>query len=106
MPATPRIGAAVCRAPAFESDVDIPVVMLEACEDVSEAVDDLADSVAEVMLEVLETVLPERLDVPWLVEVETRAEVVTVAELPDGAVEEPAEAEDDTVGSSSRGAKG
>lgn len=97
MPARPSIGAAVCRAPAFEGDVDIPVVVLEACEDVSVAVDDLADFVAEVLLEASETVLLERLEVPWLVEAETRAEVVTAEELSDEAIEELAEAEDDTV---------
>lgn len=75
----------------------MPAVMLEACGDASGAVDGLADSVAEVLLEVSETVLPERLDVPWLVDVETRAEVVTAGELPDEAVKDPAEAEEDTV---------
>jgi hypothetical protein len=45
----------------------------------------------------LRAVLSDRLDVPWLVEVETTAGVVTSEGLTDRAAEKPAEAVDDTV---------
>jgi hypothetical protein len=50
-----------------------------------------------VILEVLRAVLSERLDVPCLVEVETRAGVFTSKGLLDRAAKEPAEADDCTV---------